>query len=96
MTIFNRILLEIDRGRKGFNHGIPFGLPKTEEVVDGNTRETYTLILSNSGSGKTSYALYAYVYKPLEYSLDNDDFKILYFSLEIAENFIDLIYLFQF
>ena len=85
MTIFNRILLEIDRGRKGFNHGIPFGLPKTEEVIDGNTRETYTLILSNSGSGKTSYALYAYVYKPLEYSLDNDDFKILYFSLEMNE-----------
>ena len=57
MSIFNKILKEIDRGREGLNHGIPFGLPKTEEIIDGNTKETYTLILSNSGSGKTTLML---------------------------------------
>ena len=85
MSIFNKILKEIDRGREGLNHGIPFGLPKTEEIIDGNTKETYTLILSNSGSGKTSLALYAYVYKPLVQSIDTDNFKVLYFSLEMNE-----------
>ena len=85
MTVFDRIISEIDRGREGFNHGIPLGLPKTEDIIDGNTRETYTLVLSNSGAGKTSYVLFAHVYKPLMYSLDNDDFKVLYFSLEMNE-----------
>lgn len=80
-SIFN----EIDRGRKGLNHGIPFGLPKLESVIDGVCRETYTLIISNSGAGKTSLALYAFVYKPLIANLDNDNFKILYFSLEMNE-----------
>lgn len=78
-SIFN----EIDRGRQGLNHGIPFGLPKLEGVIDGVCRETYTLILSNSGAGKTSLALYAFVYKPLQAHLDDEDFKILYFSLEM-------------
>jgi replicative DNA helicase len=83
--ISNKLLEEIDRGRLGLNKGIPMGLPKLEGIIDGVTRETYTLILSNSGSGKTSFALYAYVYKPLMQHLDDDDFKILFFSLEMNE-----------
>lgn len=85
MSVFKRIIQEIDRGREGLNHGISFGLPKTEDIIDGVTKETYTLIISNSGSGKTSLALYAYVYKPLMQTLDDDNFKILYFSLEMNE-----------
>ena len=83
--IANKLLEEIDRGRLGLNHGIGMGLPKLEGIIDGVCRETYTLILSNSGAGKTSFALYAYVYKPLMEHLDDDDFKILYFSLEMNE-----------
>lgn len=83
--ISDKLLDEIDRGRLGLNHGISMGLPKLEGIIDGVTRETYTLILSNSGSGKTSFALYAYVYKPLMEHLDDDDFKILFFSLEMNE-----------
>lgn len=83
--ISEKLLEEIDRGRLGLNHGISMGLPKLESIIDGVTRETYTLIISNSGSGKTSFALYAYVFKPLMEHLDDDDFKILYFSLEITE-----------
>jgi hypothetical protein len=49
--ISDNIFNEIDRGRKGLNHGIPFGLPKLESVIDGVCKETYTLILSNSGAG---------------------------------------------
>lgn len=85
MKISEQIIAEINRGREGLNHGISMGLPKLEEVIDGVTRETYTLIMSNSGSGKTSFALYAYVYKPLVQHLNDDDFRILYFSLEMNE-----------
>ena len=52
MTIEEQILEEVNRGRKGLNHGITMGMPKLEGLIDGNTKETYTLLLSNSGSGK--------------------------------------------
>lgn len=97
--IWDELIEEIDRGRAGLNHGIPFGLPKLEGVIDGVTKETYTLILSNSGSGKTSFALYAYVYKPLVQHMDDDDFEVLYFSLEMNEKALYLkllsIYIFE-
>jgi replicative DNA helicase len=85
MTIEEQILEEVQRGRQGMNHGIPLGMPKLEEIIDGNTRETYTMIMSNSGSGKTSYALYCYVYRALMAHLDDDDYKCLYISLEMNE-----------
>lgn len=85
MMISEKLLTEINRGRQGLNHGISMGLPKLEGIIDGVTRETYTLIISNSGAGKTSFALYAYVYKPLMEHLDDDDFRVLYFSLEMNE-----------
>ena len=78
MMISEKLLTEINRGRQGLNHGISMGLPKLEGIIDGVTRETYTLIISNSGAGKTSFALYAYVYKPLMEHLDDDDFRVLY------------------
>ena len=97
--ISDTILNEIDRGRKGLNHGISMGLPKVESIIDGVCRETYTLIISNSGAGKTSFALFSYVYKPLMAHLDDNDFKILYFSLEMNATslFIKLlsIYIFE-
>ena len=83
--IFDKLLTEIDRGRQGLNHGLSIGLPKLEGIMDGLTRSTYTLILSNSGAGKTTLALYSYVYKPIMQHLDDDDFKVLYFSLEMSE-----------
>ena len=80
-----KLIEEIDRGRLGLNQGISMGLPKFESIVDGVSRETYTLILSNSGAGKSSFALYAYVYKPLMEHLEDDDYKVLFFALEMSE-----------
>lgn len=85
MTIEEQILEEVNKGRLGLNHGIPIGLPRLEELMDGNTRETYTLVMSNSGAGKTSFVLYSYVYKALMEHLDDDDYKCLYISLEMNE-----------
>lgn len=85
MSIEEQILEEIDKGRKGLNKGISLGLPKLESIIDGNTQETYTLVLSNSGAGKTSYVLYSFVYRALMEHLDDDDYKCLYISLEMNE-----------
>lgn len=83
--IIDEIFKQIDAGRSGENHGYSMGLPKLEGIIDGVTKETYTLILSNSGAGKSSFALYAYVYKPLMEHLEDDDYKVLFFALEMSE-----------
>lgn len=99
MSVFNTILHEVERGRQGLNAGASMGLPKLEGIVDGVTQGTYTLIISSSGSGKSSFSLYSYVYRPLMEHLDDDDFKVLYVSLEMSElsMFIKLmsIYIFE-
>lgn len=98
-TIFERILNEVKRGREGLNAGASMGLPKLEGIIDGVTQNTYTLIISSSGSGKSSFSLYSYVYKPLMDHLNDDDYKVLYVSLEMSEMsmFIKLmsIYIFE-
>lgn len=85
MIVIDEIFKQIDAGRAGENHGYSMGLPKLEGIIDGVTKETYTLILSNSGAGKSSFALYAYVYKPLMEHLDDDNYKVLFFALEMSE-----------
>lgn len=75
----------IDRGRKGLNQGLSIGMPKLEQFIDGLTQETYYLIAGGTGSGKTSFAIYSFIYKPLLDNMDNDDFNIIYFSLEMTE-----------
>lgn len=75
---------QIESGRQGDNWGYSLGLPKLESIIDGVTRNTYTLIMSPSGIGKTSLALFSYVYKPLCKHLEDGNFKISYFSLEIS------------
>ena len=83
--IIDEIFAQIDAGRAGGNHGYSMGLPKLESIMDGVTKETYTLILSNSGAGKSSFALYAYVYKPIMEHLNDDNYKVLFFALEMSE-----------
>lgn len=74
----------IDRGRLGENHALSMGLPKLERFVDGIAQETYYLIAGGTGSGKTSFALYSNIYRPLMENIDNPDFHIIYFSLEMT------------
>ena len=74
----------IDRGRLGENHAMSMGLPKLERFIDGIAQETYYLIAGGTGSGKTSFTLYANIYRPLMENLDNPDFHIIYFSLEMT------------
>ena len=74
---------KIDRGRKGKNQGLSIGLEKLESVIDGVTQSTYTLIYSGTGSGKTTLALYSYIYYPLKYHLEDGLYRASIFSLEM-------------
>lgn len=86
--ICESLLASINKGRLGLNQGIPIGLEKLESVIDGLTQSTYTLLFAGTGSGKSSLALYAYVYKPVMEHLEDDKLEIIYFSLEMSANFI--------
>lgn len=98
-SMFEQIMTEVRRGMEHKNQGTSMGLPKLESVIDGVTKSNYTLIVSNSGSGKTSLALYSMVYRPLMEHLHDDNFKVLYVSLEMSamSMFIKLmsIYIFE-
>lgn len=82
--VTNSLIHQITLGREGKNWGYSMGLPKLEGIVDGVTQNTYTLVFSPTGSGKTSLALYAYIYKPLMEHLDDGNFKVIYYSLEMS------------
>lgn len=82
--ITNSLMHQITFGREGKNWGYSMGLPKLEEVIDGVTQSTYTLVFSPTGSGKTSLVIYSYIYKPLMEHLEDGNFKVTYFSLEMS------------
>jgi len=88
MTITESLLQEIDLGREGRAQGYTMGLPKLESIVDGVTRGTMTVLASGTGQGKSSFILYAYVYRPLMEHLDDDNFFVSYFSLEMPATII--------
>ena len=88
MTITESLLQEINLGREGRAQGYSMGLPKLESIVDGVTRRTMTVLASGTGQGKSSFILYSYVYRPLMEHLDDDNFFVSYFSLEMPATII--------
>lgn len=89
MNFISRLFNLIKRGLLGLNKGLAMGLPKLEKIVDGIQRSTYTVLAGGTGSGKTTLALYSYVYRPLVDNLakpleERKRIKILYFSLEMS------------
>lgn len=86
--ITNSLMHQITLGREGNNWGYSMGLPKLESIIDGVTKNTYTLLFSGTGSGKTSLALYSYIYKPLMEHLDDDNFRVTYYSLEMSSELL--------
>lgn len=78
-----RLFDMIERGRLGKNIGLNTGIPKLDSYVGGVRGGLYTLIFGVSGSGKTAFALYSYIYRPLKDYADKD-LKIVYYSLELS------------
>lgn len=79
---------KIEDGRKGCNVGIPSGFPKLDKYIYGIQRKFLTTIIADSGSGKSSLALFMYVYMPLKYALSHPEtpVDILYLSFEMEKS----------
>lgn len=84
MNFISRLFNLIKKGLLGNNKGFDMGLPKLEAVVDGVQKGLYTLLAGGTGSGKTTLALYSYIYRPLMENLENNKFRVVYYSLEMS------------
>lgn len=79
----------IEEGRKGNNIGLSIGSSKLESYMDGFLNSTSYLIGGASGSGKTTYTLYSFIYQPLIHFLsgentERDPYYII-FNLEMTK-----------
>lgn len=88
MTITESLFKEIELGRNGKNVGFSMGLPKLESIIDGVTKQTYTVVFSNSGSGKSTEVLFSYIYKPLQEHLEDNKYKVWLASLEMNPDMV--------
>lgn len=90
MTGKERFFELVKEGRKGHNIGIPIGSPKLENFMDGYLGGTSYLIGAASGVGKSTFALYALVYRPLVEFIENPEYSNrdpywLLFNLEMTQ-----------
>ncbi len=74
----------VDEGREGKNIGLSMGLPKLEKYIEGLTQGTSYLCGAGSGIGKSTFAIYSFVYCPLMNNDNVRDIHYLYFSLEMT------------
>ena len=86
--IVQSLLKKIDEGREGRNQGYSMGLPKLEGVIDGVTKQTFTVIGSDSGTGKSSFMTYAYIYRPIMEHINDDNYRVILFSLEMSADMV--------
>lgn len=63
----------VDEGREGHNIGLSTGSPKLDLYTDGFLPGTTYLIGAASGVGKSSFALWTYVYNPLKAYLNGEE-----------------------
>lgn len=80
----------VDEGRKGHNIGLSTGSKKLDMYTDGYLPGTSYLIGGASGTGKSTYALWTYIYQPLlNYLKGNNPERDPYwflFSLEMTRS----------
>lgn len=91
MSIFQRALSEIDRGRSGINKGIPIPFTRLRQYLPNIQQKTYYLIGAGTKVGKTSFADDVFFYGAYDYYmalkkqgiLNGFELDIDYFSYEI-------------
>lgn len=80
----------VKEGREGRNIGLPIGSPKLENLIDAYLPGTSYLVGGASGTGKSTYALWTFVYNPLIAFLNGEsperDPHWLLFSLEMTRS----------
>ncbi len=85
MSVIKSLIESIKRGKKGKNKGLYSGFPKLDKIIYGLQKRYFSVIAGDSGSGKSSLALYMYVYRPIMESISNKKpVNILYFSFEMS------------
>lgn len=85
MSIVKSLVNLIKRGKKGDNKGLSTGFPRLDKVTYGIQRKYITVIAGDTGSGKSSLALYMYVYRPIIEAIENKKkVHLLYFSFEMS------------
>jgi len=91
MSVFERALAQVDRGRRGDNVGIPIPFPRLKQFLPNIQQSTYYLIGAGTKVGKTSFADDLFFYGAYDYykdlkardALDGFELDIDYFSYEI-------------
>jgi replicative DNA helicase len=87
-NIINTTFNLIESGRLGKNIGLTSGLDKLDSVTGGNQKGVYSLIFGGTGSGKSSLAIYANMYKPMMSMFGNPQLKFVLYSLEMSAEVI--------
>lgn len=90
---FDNTLSNIKRAKKrrelGYVNAIPWGFNRFETVIPGVEHGRYTIITAGTKGGKSTIADDLFMYRPIEYVLDNPktktDYRLLYFLLEESE-----------
>jgi len=86
--IAESLLSKIDKGRQGKNQGFSIGLNKLESVIDGLNQSTYYLLFSQTSGGKTTLALFSFIYYPLKQHLEDGNYRASIFSLEMSADIL--------
>jgi hypothetical protein len=77
----------VEKGRQGYNIGIPFTIPRLNMPTGGIMRGMYYLILGASKTGKSSFLYDQFIFNLADLimtgKLDIDDVEIILYSLEI-------------
>lgn len=85
-AIARRLFAEIRTNADYGVHQYSIGLPKLQSYIDGARKSVMINIGGTSGSGKTSFTLFSYVYNPIMDCIRNNrkDLTIIIFCLEMT------------
>ncbi len=87
MDYIKQFKQEIEKGRSGKNIGISTGLPKLDSIIYGIQRKYLYLIGSDSGSGKSSFAIHLFLYNLIKNKGDKN-INILLYSFEMSSSVV--------
>jgi replicative DNA helicase len=84
--IFEEFKPTYDKANSGYFKPLQTGLPKMEEYINGIQKRRMDVLFGDTGSGKTSMALYNFVLKPLIENLNS--LQVVYFTFGFSKDVI--------